>query len=359
MKKITRQTLMLMIISFVCHFSAAEENDASKIFSPALFQKIIHATEKAFADDLLDSLKEFEAIKDEIPNSPVGYLYLVAVLDKLQSDYMTDYREEDFPELFRNAHEVGEAYIRNHPGDPVGYLYLGGIQGYYSLHYYRVKGLFSAFTHGLRAINNLKIANRMNPELWDTYYGLGTYTYWKAEKAGFLFLFTGKRKSEKEKGIRYLVTAAEKGTYSSAEARGSLVRVLINEHLYDEALQWLNIGIEKYPTSAYQFRFRIEIYIQKKEWSTALKDSIQLEKILSSKPYTGPDAWIHLYYYMGLCHKKLNQMEEAKEAFKKCIETEEKYNEKVLLYHSLVFKARKESRKLENKEDPNADQPSS
>ena len=354
MKNITKQIFcftILFLSFFLC--VSAEENAAKRIFPPGLFKKIIHATESAYADNLLESLKEFEAIKNESPESPVGYLYVIAVLDKLQSDYMTDYREADFPGLFNTANQVGENYIRAHPDDPVGYLYLGGIQGYYSLHYFRVKGLFSAFTHGLKAINNLKIANRMNPELWDTYYGLGTYTYWKAEKAAFLFLFNWKRKSEKEKGIRYLVTAAEKGTYSSAEARGSLVRVLINEHLYDEALQWLNTGINKYPTSAYHFRFRMEIYINKKNWNAAYEDGLQLEQILLSKTFTGPDAWIHLYYYMGLCANYLHKNEKAMAAFKKCLETEAKFKGKNLLYRPLVLKARRILKKLEDKEELN------
>jgi tetratricopeptide (TPR) repeat protein len=317
------------------------------LLGPELFDKVIKATELAYADHILESLDAFKNIQKEFPDHPVGYFYEIAVLEKMQSDYMNSYREHDFREIFKKAIQVAEQFIQAHPQDPQGFFFLGAIQGFYGIHYYRVGGLFSVFSYALSAVNNLHKAKDIDPLLYDVYYGLGSYTYWKADKAPFLYFFGRRRQEDKERGISDIMTAARKGVYSLYEARGALVKILMNEHRHREAVHWLEETLEKYPSSLYAHRFRAEIYLKAGNWQGVFEDACAMEKLIFQKEYAGPEAFVNALYLKGFSAMKLTKETEAVEAFRKCVEIGEPVKKQMLEYGSWISKSKKFLKKLE------------
>jgi tetratricopeptide (TPR) repeat protein len=319
----------------------------AEFLSPKLFDKVMKATELAYADNILESLDAFKNIQKEFPDHPVGYFYEIAVLEKMQSDYMNNYRENDFREIFKKAIQVAEQFTKDHPKDPQGYFFLGGIEGFYGIHYYRVGGLLSVFSYALSAVNNLYKAKDIDPLLYDVYYGLGSYTYWKADKAPFLYFFGRKRQADKERGISNIMTAARKGVYSLHEARGALVKMLMNENRHREAAHWLEETLEKYPTSLYAHRFRAEIYLKEENWQGVFENACAMEKLIFQKKYAGPEAFVNALYLKGLSAMKLYKKTEAVEAFRKCVEIGEPVKKQMLEYGPWVSKSKKFLKKLE------------
>jgi len=336
-----RIVALFSVLIFSSSFVRAE------ILGPELFHNVMRATELAYADHLLESLDAFQNIQKEFPDHPVGYFYEIAVLEKMQSDYMNNYREDDFDPLFKKAMQIAEQFIKDHPNDPQGYFFLGGIQGFYGIHYYRLGELFSVFSYALSGVNNMCKVKQMDPLLYDVYYGLGSYTYWKAAKAPFLYFFGRARQEDKERGISDLMTAARKGVYSIYEARGALVKVLMNERRHREAIHWLEETLEKYPTALYAYRFRTEIYLKDKNWQGVFDDASIMEKLIAQKNYAGPEAFVNALYLKGFSAMKLQRKTEAVEAFRKCVAIGEPAKKTMLEYGPWVVKAKKFLRKLE------------
>ena len=294
------------------------------LFSGSVFsqenlqEKISKGTELAYNDNLLEALDYFQELEKDYPHHPLPYFFQIAVIEKIQVDYMTDYGEKEFQRLLKKGLQIAENFHKNNPSDPEGDFYLGGIIGYSGLHTFRTRNAFSVFMDVLSAIRHLKQAYALKPDLYDIYYGLGCYYYWKAVKAPFLYVFGGRQKDKKQ-GLDYLSLVSQKGIYGKSEARSALVRALVNEKLFDEALKIVDDDIAQYPCSVVRLRFRQEIDALLKNWLAVYEDSQRIEKLLSEKSFTGTDAWIHLYYFKGLSALELGKTEEAEFCYKTAV----------------------------------------
>lgn len=268
-------------------------------------------TDLAYHDDLLKALEVFEDVKEKYPSHPLGYFFEIAVLEKLQADYFTDYREGDFQELFEKALDVADVYIEQSRENEWGYFFMGAIQGYYGIHYYRVGGWLSAFTYALKGIHNLKKAYEINDKLWDIYYGLGSYYYWKSEKAPFLYFFGRGRKQDKERGLAYLRLVAEKGRFSKPEAIGALIRVLVNEEEWTEALHWINTNLVVYPDALYLYRYRMFINSKRELFNDVIQDARAAIELIERFPLAGKGARIEVLSLKARALWKTDQKDEA------------------------------------------------
>lgn len=337
-----RKTLSLIVIIFLysfcelCAFDLTEDQSS----------RIAILTEKAYNDKLLEALDGFEKIIAEIPDHPVGYFYKIAILDKIQADYFTTLNEKKFGPLFNKSFKVGQKFIKNYPYNPLGYFFLGAIQGYHGLHYFRTESRLSVFMSGVRAVKNLQKAVNIDENLYDAYYGLGIYYYYKSEKAPFLYFFGKGRDKDKQKGIKSLRLAATKGTYGTFEARGSLVKVLIYEEEYSQALKMLSESIQKYPESVYRWRFRASVYKKMGDWENALNDNTMLIDLIAKKKYSGSDAFVDAFYNQGFFLAKLKENEEAINYFSKCINIRKSFPKKKGQLSQLVRKAKKQIKRL-------------
>ncbi len=312
----------------------------------SLQKKISLGAELAYNDNLLEALDYFQELEKNYPDHPLPLFFQIAIIEKIQVDYMTDYGEKEFLRLLQKGTHTAETFHKTNPSDPEGYFYLGGIIGYSGLHTFRTKNAFSVFMDVLSAVRHIKKAYILNPDLWDVYYGLGCYYYWKSVKAPFLYVFGGRQK-EKKLGLDYLRLVSKKGIYGKSEARSALVRALVNEKFFDEALGIVNEDIAEYPRSVVRLRFRQEINAILKKWLEVYEDSQRIEKLLSEKSFTGTDAWIHLYYFKGLSSLELGKTEDAEFCYRTAVRLCSIHGTESSVNEHRVDKAKKTVKKLE------------
>ena len=145
------------------------------------------------------------------PESPVGYFYTASLYQIIMRNYRVKTFEPQFERFIDLAVEEGECAVKKDRKDAVSYLYLGGAYGYRALHKIRKHKWFSAFKDGLKSISRLEKAIEAEPTLYDTYYGLGTYHYWRSAKSKTLWFlpFIG---DERQKGIDELWQSITIGT---------------------------------------------------------------------------------------------------------------------------------------------------
>ncbi len=121
---------------------------------------------------------------------------------------------------------VAEAWLKAHPNDPQALLVLGsgyGIRARLALerHQY-LKG----WTNGSRSMKYIRASIKADPDLYDSYLGLGMFDYYVdtiPRFAGWLakIMLGGSR----ERGLRELRLAAEKGRYARVAAQLILVEI--------------------------------------------------------------------------------------------------------------------------------------
>ena len=333
------KTITILIFFFI-HFTLCDG------FDEAFSQKILKGIDMAYNDNLLPALKYFKELEKEYPDNPAPLFLQMASIEKIQVDYMSDYLENEFGKTAEKATRITERYITLNPSSADGYFFLGGIQGYYGLHVYRMGHKMGVFMEGLKAIKNLKKAYDLDPTLWDTYYGLGCYYYWKAAKAPFLYFLQSSRDHDRQEGLEMLKMAAEKGLYGKMEARSALIRSLLNEERYDEALKYVEEGLAGYPRWVAMLRFRQEIHFHQKNWLGIYEDSQRLEKLLAEKPYTGPDAWVHLYFFKGTSALELEKTEEALSYFNMVIKLCKIHKNQIEINKQLLSVAKKKLKKI-------------
>lgn len=182
-----------------------------------------------------EAFELFDRIIDQWPQHPAGYFFKSATLQYKMMD-LEDYRwERDFYALLDTTEDLCQRILRINGEDTWAEFFLGGALGYRGAYQVKKGRWWSGFKNGRRAKVRLEKALRLNPQLWDAYLGLGTYRYWRSRMTRFLrwFPFIS---DEREKGIRELWLAAQRGIFSSATAKDGLVWIYIEEEEYGKAL---------------------------------------------------------------------------------------------------------------------------
>ncbi len=226
-------SLILLILTFLLN------TKISNAQTSVAFAGVDTLVDKAL--DLVYHKKYFEAIKiceqviEKYPDNPMGYLGEAGVYHILMLNYRVSQFDNPFDSLTTLAIKTGEKAIKKYKDDATAFFVLGAAYGFRGLNRIRKGQWFGAFRDGVKGVSNLMKAHQMDKTLYDVYYGLGLYYYWKSARAKIL-TFLRLMKDEREKGIEYLRIAIEKGRFSSMEAVFALIEIYFYEDKYEEAL---------------------------------------------------------------------------------------------------------------------------
>ncbi|HTR81654.1 MAG TPA: hypothetical protein VMM58_08485 [Bacteroidota bacterium] len=219
--------------------------------------------EKGFGDDLLHdqvmrgidltlqqdypAAKEvFRSVIKDYPDNPAGYLYLAGTLQAEYSDYEDGFKRGLFDSLLAKGGVLADHLIENKDSADWGYYFAGTALSYRAFSESERGNWPSVVIDGMNSAKMFEKCLEVNPQFYDAMSGLGTYYYWRSKKTEFLSWLPFVKDRKKE-GIALLKTAAEKGTFEKFLAMNSLSLVLTEEERYDEALQVIQQGLDKYP----------------------------------------------------------------------------------------------------------------
>lgn len=127
----------------------------------------------------------------------------------------------------------------------------------------------SAFWDSKNAVSAFEECLEINPEFYDAYQGLGMFNYALSYVPGIynLAISLSGLSSDKEKGLNYLETAWQKGTYDKADAGFNLAKIYMDYIAeYDSAEVIYKELLGKYPKNvlyAYQYailKYRVKEY---------------------------------------------------------------------------------------------------
>ena len=215
--------------------------------------------------------QEFEKIVEKHPNDPFAVNHLLtAVLmhDLYDTGAMNtgDYTNDSFigrtprptkPEvkerikaLARRAEDLEEQQLKANPKD-VDTLYCRGVsRAQFSVYTGLVeRAWFSALRNAVGARHDHERVLELDPNYVDAKLVVGTHNYvighlpWSVKVAAALAGLSG----SSEKGLAYLREVAKSDGENAVDAKVVLTLFLRRDHLYDEALGYMNELSEKYP----------------------------------------------------------------------------------------------------------------
>jgi tetratricopeptide (TPR) repeat protein len=200
-----------------------------------------------------DRAKElFDRIIDTAPGDPRGYFFN-CMLYYLR--YSVERNQADFDDFFTSSEkviEICENLIDQNSIDYNARFYLAGIYGYRGIMYQINNSIIKAVWDGRKGFSMLRDLVKEKPDLYDAYLGTGIFDYLLAKiPSGYAWVlkilgYGG----DKEKGIKELKIAEEKGMYTRTEAALYLSQFLMFEDRFTEAFLYIKKLIKEYPENS-------------------------------------------------------------------------------------------------------------
>ncbi len=272
-------TILLCIQVYSAGFEIKTEQD--KVIDDLIYTAI----EDYHSGRLDESLEKFRKIQKMLPNHPAGYVYEAGALNFIMSD-MRNYKwSDEFNDLIEKSIDLAKEMIDEDPKSPWGYFYLGAAYGFRGVNEADREKWFKAFVDGNLGYIQFKKVEEIDPSIKDIYYGLGTYHYWRGEKAK-VFKWLPFFPNEKELGLEQLQIAINEGRYTKVEGESSLLRILVNEGKYEEAIDLANKIIKDYPGYLYCYRYRAIAYVKLERYEEAIQNHLELLKMIEASPYS-------------------------------------------------------------------------
>lgn len=191
--------IALILIVFLSSEVSPAKTPSAHLDSVAheLLLKGIHQVHN---EEYFEAIATFEKLIDHLPDHPVGYFGKAAAYKTIMQNYRVNQYETALDSLLNLTIQIGEKASRK---DVLARFYLGGAYGYRGLHKVRKRNWLGAFNDGLKGINALQEVLEIDPTLYDAYFGLGAYHYWRSAKAKILRVFTFSKTTKKGGSGKY------------------------------------------------------------------------------------------------------------------------------------------------------------
>ncbi|KAA3606523.1 MAG: tetratricopeptide repeat protein [Calditrichaeota bacterium] len=309
--------LKLIFILSILFFQNLFAQDSTEIKIMELSRQGLH---EMSLDDFEKAKETFAKIIEIDSTSPNGYLFLATVYHNLMADFRSLKFMNEFYANIDKAILMAQKRIDNSKDLARSYQYLGASYGFKGLRDASLNNFLSAFSNGLNGLNALEDALEINSEIYDSYYGIGVYHYWRAKKAGLFkyLIFFG---DSREQGIEEIKLTRDKGELCGAVSAEALIRIYQAEKDYKNFFKIVDEVLLKYPKDIYARWYLAETYIILGNWEKALETYKEVEKLIykNGKDYYGVEAEIEIWYYFALCHKNLGNPKLAKEFAEKVV----------------------------------------
>jgi tetratricopeptide (TPR) repeat protein len=269
--------------------------------SPEVNSIIFTGLRLVYADSNLQAVDEFKKLIDLFPDDPIGYFYVAATLQNVMDDYRNYSYSDEFDKYLNLAIKTAEDRKKKGNLGPYDYLYLGGAIGFRGIHEALTGDWFDAFVDGLKGKGYLEKALKLDPQMYDVYYGLGSYHFWRSLKSrSFWWLpFIG---DNRQKGIDMIMQAIDKGKYAKQDAELALVRIWVENKEYDKAFSQINKLSQIYHNKPYLLWLLGRAQVETNMYSGAIQTYQDLLKALTSSPYYAPAGEVECRYDMALAY---------------------------------------------------------
>ena len=250
---------------------------------PAIARQIKDGMEKTILNDFAGAKLAFQQLIEEFPDQPYGYFYLGATMQAEMLD-LEDFSEIDsFKTLMKTTIDLAGAKQEIHKDDPWPLFAEGCAHLYHSFMDSKTGKMWGAYRNAVKGTNRLVKAIELDSTFYDAYLGVGSYRYWKSAK-GKMLTWLPFISDEREKGLKMVEVAVEKGRFSRLVAKDQLAWILLHRQDYERALQMALENHQEYPESRFFMWTLVEIYYKSGKTQDAYNLYEKLLKIVQGIP---------------------------------------------------------------------------
>jgi tetratricopeptide (TPR) repeat protein len=259
------------------------------------------------ATEIFDQLIRLE------PENPHGYvLQSVNYFYRLKLEDQGARFENDFRKHAALAIKYAKRQLPSGHQRIDALFYLGTAYIYQAVYYGDSGSWLKAYNYGKEGIDFLQKVVELDSTYYDAYLGLGAYHYYAAimpdivKRVASVFGF----EADRRRGLQELQIAAEKGTYTRAEASLFLGNIyLYSEKDYEKAAVYFKALVDAYPEHAGFLGFLGESYLRDGKHHEAIST---FERALSaSSAGLMPFVKVPVLYHMGDAYFQLNEFGRA------------------------------------------------
>ncbi len=270
-----------------------------------------------FNDSYQDANKICDLFIRQSQSEPAGYLFKAATLLGEMGDAEENLYLEEFRRLVDTVFELCETELNSADSQQAAVLYLwqGHAHVYKSLWESKFGSIVSAIRHGFEAKGSYHNGLKYDSTLYDLYFGLGNYHYWKTSKAGFLKTI-GIVSDDIDKGLAELKLARDSASLFSEAAANAMIWIWLDRQEYDSAISLAQQMLANYPDSR-TIRWPLAAAsFKNNDYETALTFYAELTEHYFAEPGNFYNL-IECCYYLYQCYEKLGRDEEKEEILKK------------------------------------------
>lgn len=282
-----------------------------------------------YAVDLDKARESFEEAVKKYPDHPFGHFGL-AMTKWAHFEYLDDESDpsldSEYYKLTDKAIEVGKAWLKKHPKDANANMCMGGMYGLRARLYLMQHSWLKAYVNGKKALSYMHESLKIDPQLYDSYLGLGMYEY----SAGTLptvirWLSKIIMSGDANKGIEYLKLCKEKG-YFNAEAAELILIEIFTQHNSPYAnpklaVEWSAELRKKYPYHAQMHFVQIVSLYEAKMYDEAEKEMLEYLSRIGKHPHYREKYLSRIYVALGTVYMVKKNYYKAQEYFEKARET--------------------------------------
>lgn len=252
---------------------------------PVIIEKLSGIQKALFNDRFAEALSLCSLVIKENPDHPAGYSFLTATMMAQMTDAEEDIYGDQFEGLVDSTLAISERALENQSPKQKAWtsLWMGNAYAYQALYDSRFGSLYNAIKTGMKARGAFQKGRDLDSTNFDLLVGLGSYHYWKSEKAGFL-RWIGIFKNEKELGILELRQAYDSASFYSEAARRAMIWIWLNEEIYDSVVAATTDLRERYPEGKAVLWPMAEALFEMEQYEKAVEIYLALRAQLATEP---------------------------------------------------------------------------
>ncbi|MFC1554346.1 tetratricopeptide repeat protein [candidate division KSB1 bacterium] len=329
-------SILLSSLSLNSQINTNYISEKNKIISEGL--------ELVYSTDYDEAIAHFRKI-DEIDPECVEALFFEAfVLELIMDVYRSQVYDDSFNVVVEKAVKKGEEAVEKNP-TARNYMFLGGVYGVRGVRKGILGSWYGAAMDGRKANSNFEKSIKSDSELYDCYYGIGSYHYWKTKKLKRFFGFL--IPDNREQGMKEIHLSIEKGIFAETPGRNALFRIYIEEKRFEDVEKLAELVLKDNPNHLFPLWYLGVSYIKTEQWQKALGVYQKIADYLPQITFHGPEADIETWYYTGLCYYNMKNNTRAREYFSKIPPYEGKVNKELFYYDDYVKKSKSYLKKID------------
>jgi len=251
--------------------------------------------EAIYAVDIPEAVKNFSAALQKYPEHPYPHFGMAmtkwATLEYLE-DESDPKLEKEYEKMTDEAIDIGLAWVKKHPGDGNAQMCLGGMYGLRARLALLQHRWIKAYFAGRKALAFMRRAQKIDPELYDVYLGLGMYEYYAGTLHGAIKVLAALlMKGDARKGIEMLETCKEKGYFNALAAKLLLIEIYTTTNSpyvnSAKAVKWSKELRAAYPNHPQMHFVEIVSLYEDKQYAESRREALDYLKAVNENraPY--------------------------------------------------------------------------